>query len=483
MKNFIIIIIFSYGLSLYSGDELSPFGMNHGLFEKQYSFEKDKKYKEKYKRTMDLAAEAGIKWWRAQNAFRWYNIQPDSLVKWDFETEDSLVKWTKERGLCLLPEIGFTATKAKHSKINSFLSNQKSHYYPPDPQKWNEYKFYVDTIVKRYKGDIKYWQFSNEPDLGSFLGTPKQYVEMFESTRVAIKGADPNAKIVGFDMSTPKDVFKWGYFDTISNSVKTSDFGYRSWEDAITGLIDSIYLNNIDVISQHLYLDAQSFKMRIDKLRQIVGEDKPIWITEAGFMNSSSFKAERGRAEKCAPTSYITYSCDSGEVFWDTVLVKWASSKSCSKMIDTFLKIGDTVVLYNWSNYGKDTIVFNGGNLIYKDTDTALAIGDTLTIFDYWAKETKEHNRYKQDTSYIKLLDMIINTPLENIKVFFFCADNTINKEYYPPQIRFGKLNGIPTGYYKQRKHDFWSVIDTNDKPYPAYNTIKRYIQQADTNL
>ncbi len=501
MKNFIIFTIFSFGLLLYSSGENSPFGINHGLFQGQYSFEKDTKYKEKYKKTMDLSAEAGIKWWRAQNAFRWYQIQPNNLTNWDFETEDSLVKWTGERGLHLLPEIGFTATWARHPNVYS-LSNDKSHYYLPNPDYWDEYKIYIDRLVERYDGDgiddmpgliipIKYWQFCNEPNLDDFLGTPDQYVEMFESTRVALKAADPTAKIVAFDMNTPRGNFKWEYYDTKANSVKIFLI-LDSWEKALTFLINSIGLDNIDVISQHLYLGAQSFKRKIEILRQIVGEDKPIWITEAGFMNSSSFKAERGTDKFCTLSPFVTYSSASGEIFWDTVLTKWASSKPCSTLIDTFLSIGDTVILENRNDWWKkDTIIYNGGNLIYKKEnpnlmDTALAIGDTLKIFDYWAKETKKHNPYKQDTSYIKLLEMITNTPLENIKIFFFCAENNINKHYYPPLISFGskpkKTAYIPIAYYRQRKHNFWSVIDTNDHPYPAYYTIKSFIQSIDKN-
>ncbi len=478
MKNFIILIIFSFSVSLYAGSDLFPFGMNHTVYEEHHSLTEDTEYKTKYKASMDWTAAAGIKWWRAQYAFRWCDVQPIDLNNWNFETEDSLVKWAGERNLHLLPSIGYTADSARHPGTNS-LSWENRRRYPPDTLHWDDYKKYIDTLVKRYKRDIKYWQFSNEPYGSYFLGSPGQYVEMYESTRVALKEADPTAKIVGLCMTSTTGTFEWTYFnpDPLIDSIVTIE--YDTWEEAIVELIDSIGLEYIDVVSHHIYNNTSNFMHYIRDLRNIVGEDKPIWITETGFQNADPMRAERGRNENCEPTRYVTYSSDSGEVFWDSVLVNWAWTKPCIRRIDTFLNIGDTVILFSRSDNDKDTIIYNGSNLIYKSTDTALALDDTLTIFDFWAEEIT-HRPSRQDTSYDERLDSIINTPdfLNNLKIFFFCADNTIHKKYYPPIIRFGnKLDDpttyIPTGYYRQRLHSVYSVIDTMDNPYPAYWTIR----------
>ena len=91
--------------------------------------------------------------------------------------------------------------------------------------------------------------------------------------------------------------------------------------------------------------------------------------------------------------------------------------------IHTLLNIGDTVVLYSRNKHSNDTIIYNGGPLIYKDEDTALAFGDTLRILELWAEEKESaHNPAKQDTVYNELLDSIINAPnfLNNLKVFLF---------------------------------------------------------------
>jgi hypothetical protein len=487
MKNFIILIIFSFGLSLYSKGELFPFGMNYTVGETWGdSIPEDEEYNQKYKTAMDLTAAAGIKWWRAQYAFRWCDVEP-SKDFWKFETEDSLVKWTGERGLNLLPSIGYTAIWARHP--NGPSDNEQSKFYPPNPLYWGDYRKYIDTLVKRYKNNIKYWQFSNEP-YGSdyFLGKPNQYVEMYESTWVALKNADPTAKIVGLCLTSDDGPFYWKYYNP--DSGKITIFEYPSWDTAVRRLIDSIDLDGIDVVSHHIYNSTDNFMKYARELREILkeytgGENKPIWITETGFQNSDPFRAERGRNENCHSTKYVTYSSDSGEVFQDSVWAEWTYLRPCTTMVDTFLNIGDTVILINRTDWCKDTIIYNGGTLVYKNEDTALAVDDTLTIFDLWAKEYGNTSQ-TQSSNYAELLDSIFSNTdfLNNLKVFFFCASNIINKHYYPPQIHFGngQKDTIPA-YYRQRLPDVYSVIDTNNKPYPAYSTIKDNILPYYRNL
>ncbi len=487
MKNLTILIIFSFSLSLYSGDELFPFGMNFSIYEEEHSLIENKSYKTKYKTSMDLCAQAGIKWWRAMFAFRWCDVKPDSLGDWDFETEDSLVKWAEEKGLNLLPSIGYTAYWAGHPAAE-LLDKERTCYYPPNPQRWDKYKNYIDTLVKRYKNDIKYWEFMNEPYGKRFLGTPEQYVAMFESTRVALKNAVSTSKIVGPCMATRNDSFKWRYFDTTSNSIKESTFGYTCWQNATSCIIRSIGLDSIDVISHHIYIKPTVFMEYVVELRDSVGEDKPIWITETGYKNSSAFTEERGTDNVCGLTSLATYFSEAGEDFWCNVCLQRDNGREYYEKIDTFLNVGDIVVLHNSSKNANDTIIYNGGPLIYGNKDTALAIGDTLIIFKGWAEETEIHCPATQASRYDELLESIINTPnfLNNLKIFFYSADNTIHEGgYYPPIIRFWEKSDAsykPTRYYRQRQHEYYSVIDINDNPYPAYYTIKSYILHLDTN-
>jgi hypothetical protein len=526
MRNLIMLIIFIFGVFLYAdGSELFPFGMNYSVCETWGdSLPEDEEFNQKYKISMDWTAAAGIKWWRAMMAFRWCDVQPkvDDEDYWNFDTEDSLVRWCGERGLHLLPSIGYTADFALNSATNP-LGIEDRRLYPPDPVYWDEYQDYVKAIVERYDGDgkgvtirgqyieepewlktpIKYWEFSNEPfNEGYFLGTPEQYVEMYEYTRVALKYADPEARILGPCMTIKNDSFKWKYFNPDSSKIVTDDFGYTSWGNAIRGIINSIDLEKIDVVSHHSY-NHDYFMYWMDSLRAILkkypgGGNKPIWITETGIQNSDVFKAERGIHEFCDTiTSYVKYSCSSGVVFQDTVPAMWNPKKPLETIIDTFLNLEDTIVLrYRTDNYRKDAIIYNGGPLIYiyaSDTIVALDIGDSLAILDQWAEEFK-HTPDTQAVAYYELLTQIFDFPdfLNNLKVFFFCANNTINEgPRYPPIIMFGPKLGpgpgdttyLPIKYSRQRMHSVWSVIDTLNDPYDAYYTIQNHILPDYTNL
>jgi len=399
----------------------------------------------------------------------------------------------------LLPSIGYTATWAIHPNAKSLNWTNKSRY-PPDPLKWNSYKNYIAKLIERYDGDgkedmpgldslipIKYWECMNEPYGEYFWGTPGQYVEMFESTRVALKSADPDAKIVGPCMATRNDSFKWKYFDPVDLKIKTSDFGYKNWQDATRSIIiDSIGLDSIDVVSHHIYNNTANFMKYITELRNSFGEDKPIWITETGFNSTDRYEGERGTNNFCTLSSCAKYSSDSEQIFWDYVWVKrGGGDDSCSTKIDTFLNIGDTVILVNRSNWKHDTIIYHGGNLIYKGTDTALALNDTLRIKDIWA-ENAWHNEKRQDSLYSEFLDSIMKTPdfLRNLKIFFFDACNSLNRHAYPPRIEFGMerddTSYRPPRYSRQHLPSTWSVIDTNNNPYPAYYTIKEHILHSD---
>jgi hypothetical protein len=366
------------------------------------------------------------------------------------------------------------------------LSIEDRRIYPPDSVYWDEYEIYISTILERYKEDIKYWQFLNEPWGKRFLGRPEQYAEMYKHTWEALKSVDPDAKIVGLCMKSCEGNLEWEYFDTVSNSNKKINLG--SWQNALDTLIGLIGLDSIDVISHHIYSSPENFIEWTKELKNIY-ENKPIWITETGFLHADEVKAERGTNEYCTNCflPFAKYESNTGEAFYDNVCANWKGDDACEIRIDTFLNINDTVILYNREKNGKDTIIYNGGPLIYKDTiDTiiALDIGDTLKVYDCWAEEIGiTHNPDSQAGNYRQLFDSIINNPnfLDNLKIFFYCVDNTMHNLYYPPQIGFGNWSGetnTPKRYARQHKHAVYSIIDTEGTPYLAYDVLKHRMER-----
>lgn len=297
MRRFIFFtLVLFVVISLLAFDESFPFGMNntvYGIFSDTTG--KYDEFRRRYKKTMDLTAYGlGIGWWRAQNKFRWGDIQPNCTT-WIWDDEDSLVKWAGEREMHIIPVFGYTAPWAHHSKLPDSKKDYW-HLYPPDPSYWDNYKEYVKQLVERYDGDgerdyegliipIKYWEFMNEPySRKPFLGTPKQYVEMFDSTIVALKKADPEAKI-GAPCLTGKfgNPLGWYYYDTIDNIIDYIKFD--SWEDAIDCIFNDsmIDTNNVDFVTFHIYDTPDNFMSVLRTLKEKVGKCKPVWITECGY--------------------------------------------------------------------------------------------------------------------------------------------------------------------------------------------------------
>ncbi len=51
-------------------------------------------------------------------------------------------------------------------------------------------------MAGRLKGNAKYWEISNEPDIGFFTGTQEQYFAMLQTAYQQIKAVDPSAVVM-----------------------------------------------------------------------------------------------------------------------------------------------------------------------------------------------------------------------------------------------------------------------------------------------
>jgi hypothetical protein len=74
-----------------------------------------------------------------------------------------------------------------------------------EPNDWEEWKRLIFNLVKHYKdkrAGIRYWEISNEPDIGEAGGCPyrfqpEDYVRYYQETAEAILKADPFARVGG----------------------------------------------------------------------------------------------------------------------------------------------------------------------------------------------------------------------------------------------------------------------------------------------
>jgi len=487
MRKIILLTCFSIIFSLFGIDDSLPFGFNHTVY---YSFTKNEsinilKYKQKYKETMDYAAKANVGWWRAMGKFEWGSVQPEGPESWNWSDEDSLVKWSGERGLHILAVLGchrITPKWAANKKISNY--NDFGKCYPPDSSHLNDYHTFVKTLVERYDGDgiddmpglftpIKYWEFTNEPYLKYFWGTPEQFIDMFKRTREAIKEADPEANIVGPCLtSSTAQPFKWLYYNIEKDKVDTTFF--TDWIEMEKYILKGIVIENLDIISHHLYQNPTNFVNSVNELRELIQynfrTDKPIWITEWGEQCSDGLEVNYKNNENIATCIYSSLE----QPFFGKVTAYYGSYRKT--IIDTFLYLGDTVILIDMGTSHIDTLNdFQGGTIINKNGDTVLQKGDTVEIFHIFLKNIN-HSYERQAQIYEQLLYKKSNREfLNNLKVFFFCVDNWTHNRYYPPEIRFGDDKTIKL--YRVKLKDHYTIIDPDEGPQKAYYILKGYIK------
>ncbi len=259
-------------------------------------------------------AKFGIGWDRPYpGPFNWQQVQDgnydavDRYVKeaqkHDFATVAIIWPyWDVDQELCHaedLPAIRF-------GKFFGELASKRG-----KPCGHDAYKNFVTNLVERYDGDgkddmaglrygIKHWEVASEPEIQDrlggvafFQGKPKDYIEMIRETYVAVKTADPDAKILNGGAATA--------------SAEHLSF----WEDFLRQG-GSRY---IDIFSMHCLECDESLEVEpYHKLLVKYELQIPIWVTDVSYFGSDDEQA------KNLFKGYITgFGLGAQKIFYD----KW----------------------------------------------------------------------------------------------------------------------------------------------------------------
>jgi len=171
---------------------LSPFGVNVFLNE-----EVDPAKREL---TVKLASEAGFHWLRQE--FPWQDIEIHA--KGDFEDRrnsparsswdkyDEIVNLAENHGMELIVRI---STPPSWSRA---AGDANGTFAPPD--NYADFGDFVNALVSRYRGRIRYYQIWNEPNIypewGSYGISPEKYTELLKIGAARAREADPQVKII-----------------------------------------------------------------------------------------------------------------------------------------------------------------------------------------------------------------------------------------------------------------------------------------------
>ena len=146
--------------------------------------------------------------WGSTNAYT-EDAQGNPIYNW--KIVDSIFDTYIKRGMKPLAEIGFMpealSTRPEPYSHNWQPGVQYStiftgwRYPPKDYNKWSELVYqWVKHSIERYgKKEVEswYWELWNEPDIGYWGGTMKEYFKLYDYSAHAVKRALPTARIGG----------------------------------------------------------------------------------------------------------------------------------------------------------------------------------------------------------------------------------------------------------------------------------------------
>lgn len=184
------------------GADANPFGVN--VFLEQEAEEV------KREQLVRMASEAGFHWLRQE--FPWEDIEIHG--KGDFEDRrhepyrsawdkyDHIVSLTNQYDMELIVRLSNPPqwTRAGGDEVGT--------YAPPDD--FADYADFARAVAERYRGQVRYYQIWNEPNIypewGKAPVNPEAYVELLRVGAEAIRAVDPNAVIIAGALAATIDL-------------------------------------------------------------------------------------------------------------------------------------------------------------------------------------------------------------------------------------------------------------------------------------
>ncbi len=227
-----------------------------------------------------LVKELGIKSVRFD--VYWGLIEKDK-GRFDWKLTDDLVDTVDEDTEILFTLYSTSRWGSKYNNCREIARDRRGanvYNKPPSsiPLQLEDYGNFLDRIVERYKGRVKYWQIENEVYGSAFrnikgcghanrfwIGTMQEYLTLLRESYLRIKRADPKA------------------------TVFASSFTFEPWplkrENPFLAHVMDEGRHYTDLLDLHLYLGIYEDPAKIDWVRKKVaalGLQKRFWSTESG---------------------------------------------------------------------------------------------------------------------------------------------------------------------------------------------------------
>ncbi|MBI3919803.1 MAG: hypothetical protein HY318_00190 [Armatimonadetes bacterium] len=243
-----------------------------------------------YAYQVPLMAKAGVHWIRPWLAWEnTWNTQEAADGRWDPRALDAALRRMDKYGQ-RYQNILFHAP--------SWLTGTTEWSAPP-LDKLDRWTDYVEKVVTRYRGRVRYYEVWNEPDLmwpEATRHSGEHYLAVLKAAYKAAKRGDPNCVVLGL-----------------------SHAGYENWLVNVGKLGAKDYM---DVATIHTYAQPHDFVAQVERRRELLTTygmgGKPLWINEFGapaydFSREYSEKfdcSEMKQASVLAANYALAFSCD-----------------------------------------------------------------------------------------------------------------------------------------------------------------------------
>lgn len=208
--------------------------------------------------------------WRLWDAYvAWPNLEPNK-GEWHFEVLDKYVSLAKKHHVEVLLPLGLSPvwTSARPAEPSAYASG-----FAAEPKNIEDWRNYVRTVATRYKGQIRYYEIWNEPNLpGFYSGTVEQMLTLSREAYMVLKEVDPSITV-------------------ISPSATGGNNG-PSWLEEYLQKGGGAYA---DVIGYHFYVVPYPPEAMVSLIRKVQQKmkkygvsNKPLWNTEAGWAIANS---------------------------------------------------------------------------------------------------------------------------------------------------------------------------------------------------
>ncbi len=169
-----------------------PFGVN--------TFLQSESEPDKVEQSLDMIAEAGIGWIRQEFAWEdleihregWYLDLRNNEIRDAWAKYDRIVALAEARDIQIIARL---STPPTWSRAEGDAIGTKA-----PPTDFEDYGNYVEAVLRRYQGRIRYYQIWNEPNCCEEWGvntvSPEAYTELLKIAATRARAVDPNVVIL-----------------------------------------------------------------------------------------------------------------------------------------------------------------------------------------------------------------------------------------------------------------------------------------------